>query len=82
MKFTVKPGVDTRKPVAFIDRDGGTLYMQFDDPRQPQMKNAVLGGRFGTDRRVRVNGTGKIEELAKRPGVTPIYEGDTVEITF
>ncbi len=83
MDFKVKSGNDPRTPVAYVS--DGALYMQFHGQgSEADQKNCILGGKWTHKRHtVQTNGTGSVASNIKHTrGAIPIYEGDTVEITF
>jgi hypothetical protein len=77
MKIEVQTNETPRKLVA-ITR-GGMLFLRFESSHAPSQKTVILGGEWTEDKSAgTTNGTATIETI----GGTPIYEGDTVTITF
>jgi hypothetical protein len=86
MKFKVKRGCDPRRPVALISNDGSVLYLQLDPSGlgpAAEGQHVILGGQYGKKHRVKRNGSLDITSVSgNTTSYTPVYEGDTVEITF
>lgn len=77
MKTEQTHQVKPREVKALID-SAGKLYLPFDDHRLKEQKNVVIS----KDGIVRPNGTGSLEILSVVVGRTPLYEGDSITITF
>jgi len=72
-----------RKLVGML-RDGA-LYMNFRDNRFPEERTVVIGSADNPDNVIKVNGTANLQALLDKSygsEATPLYEGDSITITF